>query len=211
MAITDFASLKTAIDAWSDSAGSINDEQLGEFVLFATQMFNDGSADVSALRIRQMEAISTLTPTSGVYTLPADYLQYRRVTEDASYRGELSYITPSRVDEMYPDSSAGLSQHFTIIGSSLYTFPTSTNNVELTYYQKIPNLTTSATTNWLLTVSPSLYLHGALFQLAMFRRDTDLQQRSAGMVVSLMSGLSGTDMLANYAYAPGQVRGMVIA
>jgi hypothetical protein len=210
MAITDFATLKTAVSDWAD-VNDVSDEQLGEFVQMATAMFNYGFQNITALRVRQMEDVESLTPSSGVYTLPTDYLQYRRVVEEASIRRELTYITPDGVDEMYPDRSAGLSSHFTIIGSSLYTFPTSSNDLELTYYQKIPELTASATTNWLLLAHPMAYLHASLFHLGLFRRDSELQDRSLLMMASAVAGLVGTDEMANYAYAPGRPRGMTIA
>ena len=80
MAITDFATLKTAVDGWSDTQGSISDDQLGEFVQFATAMFNFGTDEIPALRTLDMQAVATMTPVSAVCTLPSDYLHYRRVT-----------------------------------------------------------------------------------------------------------------------------------
>jgi hypothetical protein len=211
MAITDFASLKAAVADWADVGSNISDDRLSDFVQLTTQMLNNGSQDMPALRVRGMEVIDTLTPTNGVYTLPDDYLQYRRVVEDASWRRELTYITPDGVDELYPDRAAGLSTHFTIIGNSLYTYPTSSNDLEMTYYGRLPDLSDANPANWLLIACPGVYLHGCLFQMAMYRRDADLQTRSAGMTMTLVSGLMGTDTLANYAYAPGRPRGIVIA
>jgi hypothetical protein len=211
MAITDFTSLKTAIDGWSDTAGSIPDDQLGEFVQFATAMFNFGSDEIPALRTLEMQDVVTLTPVSTVCALPDDYLQYRRVTIPASFRQPLLYITPEMVDERFPDRPAGTPCNFTIIGSSLYVLPTTANDVELTYFQKIPELTDDDPTNWLLAKNPALYLHASLFQLAMYRRDDDLQSRSAAMIMSLMNGMTRTDTLGSYAYAQTTVSGMVIA
>ena len=210
MAITDFASLKTAISEWYEE-NAVSDAQLGEFVQFATSMFNYGFQNIPALRVRQMEAVASLTADDAVYTLPTDYLQYRRVVEEASIRRELTYIVPDAVEELYPARSAGLSRHFTIIGSTLYTYPTSSNDLELTYYQKIPELSDAATTNWLLLAHPMLYLHASLFQLGMFRRDDEIITRSAQMTANLVSGLVGTNEMGNYAYAPGRVRGITVA
>jgi hypothetical protein len=211
MAITDFASLKTALAAWPDQGTSIDDTQLGEFVQFATAMLNFGTEEIPALRTRDMHAVATMTPVSSVCTLPTDYLQYRRVTVPASFRQPLTYITPEIMDEWYPDRPAGTPCNFSIIGSSLYPLPTTASNVELTYYQKIPDLVADGDTNWLLTKNPALYLQASLYQLAMFRRDDDLQSRSAAMILSLMGGMARTDLLGNYAYAPSTPSQMVIA
>jgi hypothetical protein len=47
----------------------------------------------------------------------------------------------------------------------LYPTPADTLNVELLYYQKIPDLATNST-NWLLTDAPDVYLYGALLHSA---------------------------------------------
>lgn len=211
MAITDFASLRTAVAAWPDQGTSISDTQLGEFVQFATAMFNYGTDEIPALRTLDMQAVATMTPVAGVCTLPTDYLHYRRVTVPAAFRQPLLYITPEIADERYPDRPAGTPCNFTVIGSSLYPLPTTTNDVELTYFQRIPELVADGDTNWLLIKHPALYLHGSLFQLAMFRRDDDLQSRSATMMLSLMSGMARTDLLGNYAGAGVTPMQMVIA
>lgn len=210
MAITDLASLKAAINVWSDLGGTL-DDQLTDVVQMTTHMLNYGSEEMAGLRIREMETIATLTPTAGVCTLPTDYLQYRRVTIPSSLRRELSYITPSVSDDLYPDRGAGSSCNFTIIGSSLYMFPTTSSDLELTYYQKIPDLAADGDTNWLLTAHPLIYLHGALFNVAMIQQWSDLQGRSAAMLKTLVSGLMTSNELANYAYAPSRPRGITIA
>lgn len=48
----------------------------------------------------------------------------------------------------------------------LYPTPPETTNIELLYYQKIPSLSASTTTNWLLTEAPDVYLYGALLHSA---------------------------------------------
>lgn len=205
MAIGTFSELKTAIAAWSDQ-GTALDSYLEDFITLTTDMFNFGTEGIEPLRIRDMLAVSSITPSSGACTLPSDYLEYRRVVEKASIRRELKYIAPSVAEQRYPDRAAGLSNDFTIIGGSLYMFPISTNDIELTYYQMIPDLSGSATTNWLLTKHPSLYLHGGLMQVGIFRNDDALTQRSAALVTSYMAGLRKTGERAEFARAGTRVR-----
>jgi len=52
----------------------------------------------------------------------------------------------------------------------LYPTPADTLNVELLYYQKIPDLATNST-NWLLTDAPDVYLYGALLHSAPYLAD----------------------------------------
>lgn len=214
MTINSYATLKTAVDTWADLGGSL-DSQMDDLLIMANDSLNNGMefglARIPALRVREMEAVSSLTPSSNVCTLPSDYLQYRRIVEKASPRRSLTYIAPDVADTKYPDRAAGLANEFTIIGGSLYMYPLSTKDIELTYYQKIPDITSSVTSNWLLTKRPSIYLHACLVQVAIIRRDDELLQRSAQLVSAIAAAMKSGDEMANYAYAPAQIRGITVA
>lgn len=206
MAISTYSELLTAIEDWAvrpDLATYIPD-----FVTLATAMFNVGQQGVKPIRTREMEEVATLSPTSGVFTVPTDYLQYRRVVELASMRRELLYIAPSYAEQAYPDRPSGQPRDFTIVGSGLYAFPTTSNDIEMTYYQQIPNLSVSNTTNWLLTKAPHIYLHGGLFQLALFTSDNDLLQRSTAILAAAIDGLNQQDEMGNYARAAVRMNGI---
>lgn len=210
MAITDLISLRAAIIAWSERYDLSND-RVDECVQQATAMFNTGSSEISPLRTREMMEVATLTPASGVCALPTDYQQYRRVVSSASYRRPIEYITPSLADELYPSSSSGVPIHFTIIGDSLYPYPSTSADIELSYYQSIPGLVADADTNWLLQKHPGVYLHGSLFFVGAFVRDADLQARSFGMLRSLVEGINNADMTSQYSAAQSYPRGITIA
>jgi hypothetical protein len=206
MAITNYATLVTAIG--DDLARSDLTSYIPDFIMQAEQVFNHGSESIDPLRVRDMETIDSLSPTSNVYTLPDDYLQYRRVTEDASPRRPLDYIDPMGVDQLYPLRASGYSNHFTIIGNSLYTYPLSTNDVELVYYATIPALTSVATTNWLITKAPSLYLRMSLMFAASFIKLDAEVAKNAQMAKALIDGMNRSGMMANYARAGLTLRGI---
>jgi hypothetical protein len=206
MALATYSDLVTAIGdnlARSDLASYIPD-----FIVQSEQVFNHGSESIDPLRVRDMETVDSLSPTNNVYTLPDDYLQYRRVTEEASSRRALDYIDPMGVDQLYPLRTSGYSNHFTIIGNSLYTYPLSTNDVELVYYASIPALTDVATTNWLMTKAPSLYLRMSLMFAADFIKDEAAVAKNAQMAKALIDGMNRSGMLANYARAGLTLRGV---
>jgi hypothetical protein len=206
MAITDYSSLVTAIG--DDLARSDLTSYIPDFIMQAEQVFNHGSESIDPLRVRDMETIDSLSPTSNVYTLPDDYLQYRRVTEESSPRRPLDYIDPMGVDQLYPLRASGYSNHFTIIGNSLYTYPLSTNDVELVYYATIPALTSVATTNWLITKAPSLYFRmGLMFAASFIKNDGEIA-KNAQMAKALIDGMNRSGMMANYARAGLTLRGI---
>jgi hypothetical protein len=206
MAITDYSSLVTAIG--DDLARSDLASYIPDFIMQAEQVFNHGSESIDPLRVRDMETIDSLSPTSNVYTLPDDYLQYRRVTEEASPRRPLDYIDPMGVDQLYPLRASGYSNHFTIVGNSLYTYPLSTNDVELVYYATIPALTSVATTNWLITKAPSLYFRMTLMFAASFIKNDGEVAKNAQMAKALIDGMNRSGMMANYARAGLTLRGV---
>ena len=172
-----------------------------DFVTMAENWLNYGSENVAPLRCREMEAVTSLVPASGVVTLPSDYLEYRRVSENTSYKRTLNYVTPDEAERLYPDGAAGLGEHFTIVGTSLYTYPLVSNNVNLVYYQAIPALTALAPTNWLLTKAPGIYLRATLVQAYAFIKDSAEMTTQAALASALIAGLNRSDMLGKYSRA----------
>ena len=200
MALGTLADIKTAaldeLDR-SDLSTFTND-----FVTFAEGHFN------RRIRHRKMVTTATLSPTSNVYTLPTDYLYATRVVELRSIRRELNYVTPGYVDQAYPDRASGLPQDYTIIGSNLMVYPYTSNDVEITYYQKIPTLI-SNDPNWLLTECPQLYLRGIQVEALSFINETDTSrfQFIAQMTARLVEELNDQSEMALYANASIRVKG----
>jgi hypothetical protein len=118
------------------------------------------------LAVRQQVTSTTLTPSSGDATLPADYLAWKKVTWTGDPNRVLTYMTPEFLDARYPNSDAGTPINFTIVGSTLSVKPLDATDLDFVYAQKVPALSDSATTNWLLTSHPDAYLFGSLTMAA---------------------------------------------
>ncbi len=194
MAITTYSELKTAVTNWFMDRGDLA-AYADEFIDLSEAYFN------LELRCREMETSTDLTPSSNVCTLPTDYLEYKRVVEKVSPRRPLEYITEDGADQIYPDRESGLSCHFMIIGDNLTALPLSSNDIELTYYQKIPALSDSNTTNWLLTRSPGLYLHTCLFHAAVLTKNENQQALEAALSQSYMRALESLDERSKFGNA----------
>lgn len=177
-----------------------------DFITMAENWLNYGSESVAPLRTREMEALVSLVPTNGVVSLPTDYLEYLRVSENTSYKRTLDYITLDEAERRYPDGAAGLGEAFTIVGTSLYTYPLVSNNVNLVYYQAIPPLATNDP-NWLLTKSPGVYLRASLMQAADYTKNNDELAKQSQLAGALIAGLNHSDMMGKYRRAGLQMRG----
>lgn len=200
MAIDSYFEYLTAVTAWLMDRGDLASD-VPDFLTF-------GEAHINAeLRVRQMETVVDLTPTDGVCTLPTDYLEYRRVVEKANPRRTLEYISPSRADHEYPFRQSAPSNSFTIIGSSLYTFPLTSSDVELTYYASIPKLTESAATNWLTETRPEIYLRAALMMAAEYIKDDQEAAKQKALLDMIIAQMQRVDERGNYIRVGAHVRG----
>lgn len=191
MAITTFAELKTAIGNWLDRSDLSS--RLPEFITLFEARVN------RRLAVRQQVTSTTLTPASGDASLPADYLAWKKVTWTGDPNRVLTYMTPEFLDARYPTSDAGTPINFTIVGSTLSIRPLDTTDLDFVYAQKVPALSDSATTNWLLTSHPDAYLFGSLTMAATLTGEAEngsawnaLTEQSIGELWSLEHRNSGS-------------------
>jgi len=160
MAIATYTELVAAVGNWLDH--TLFAARVPEFIALFEAAAN------RRLRVREQEATATLTPSSGAVALPTDYLAWRRVTWTSAPRVELQYVHPSYLQAAYPSSPSDVPRIFTIEGPTLKIRPLDATPLELDYVQKIPALSDSTPTNWLLAAHPDLYLFGALVEAEMF-------------------------------------------
>jgi len=160
MSITTYSELQTAIGNWLDH--SLFAARIPDFIALFEAAAN------RKLRTRLQEASTNLTPSSGSVVLPADYLLWRRVTWTGVPSVELEYVHPSYLQSAYPSAPTGVPRVFTIEGTTLKIRPVDDTALEFDYFQKVPALSESSTTNWLLSAHPDLYLFGSLVEAEMF-------------------------------------------
>lgn len=158
------------------------------------------------LRVREMEDTETMTPVDGVCTLPADYIEARRV---AAATDPVSVLTPISLD-MAQDSfnRSGYPWHYVIQGSTLTAYPTSDSDIVLDYYAKIPALSDSNTSNWLLEKAPEIYLYGTLLESAPFMEDDQRLATWISLYKAAVDELLQADTRGVWAKAVGRIRGV---
>jgi hypothetical protein len=72
----------------------------------------------------------------------------------------------------------------------------------LTYWTAVPALSDSATTNWLLTREPGLYLYGALIEASPYLMDDARALIWSAQFKSILDGMAVEDDSARYGNAP---------
>ena len=128
------------------------------------------------LRVRDMITRATATTSNEFVAVPSDFLENYSLELDMTNLGPqppLNYIGPLEAKILKANEATGKVRYYTIIDGSfeLLPKPGSDTTVILTYYQKIPTLSDTQTTNWLLTKSPDLYLYSTLLEAMPYLKD----------------------------------------
>lgn len=175
--ITTYDELKAAVGSWLKRTSL--DTEIPNFIQLAEAHFN------RVIRAVEMETRATNTADSEFLALPDDFISMRELHIEGSRDKPLKYVTPQEMTQMEYRGYTGVPFAYTVMDDQIKLFPapsaTNTEDFEMIYLQKIPALSASNTTNWLLDSHPDIYLHGALIQAEGFfyndRRMPIWQQR----------------------------------
>ena len=187
MAISTYAELQTATTNWLDRSDADMTARVPEFIDLAESSFN------RTIRNHRMITKNDSYSLDGRYVdLPTDTLEVIRIVVSGSPVVTLEYMTPEEIAEgRYTLSSTGKPGYYTVIGGStnqieLLRSPDDTYTASIVYYTKIPALSDSATTNWLLTNNPDIYLFGALLEAEPYlKNDERLPMWAARLIMAL--------------------------
>lgn len=200
MAISNYGELKTAVQTFLMGATPVS-SSAEDIVLLAQSLFN------TRLRCREMLTRTDLSPTSGEFTLPTDYLGYKRVVEKRTVRNPLDYISLEKADERYYDRPSGEGCYFTILGTTIRVYPTITNDIELTYYQRFSSFSAESDTDWLLTRYPHIYLCACQFVAADLIKDDAEYAKHSRSLATYVEMLNGQDDQNDFQSAEYQFEG----
>ena len=196
--ITTYATLKSAISDWLHK-GSQYDSDIPFFVQLA-------EADIlSNLRLRIMEtrADLTLNTTSRYTTLPADFLEMRRIHIETNPIGRLDFRASDQLMESY-SVAAGKPAYYTIIGSEIEfnRIPDQAYVAKITYYKKLVALSDAAPSNTMLTTYPNVYLYACLLAAQPFTEYDDRILVWKGLYDKAVSDAMGSDKRSRFGAAP---------
>lgn len=167
MSITTYSELQTALADWLNRADL--DQQIPDFIALAESTLND------VLRSSFMVTSATQAITAGRAALPSDALEIVYVQVANTEDEPLEQTTPQQLLMLRRarTRAAGNPKFFAIVGRELLVTPTPSGatSVDIDYYQKIPALSDSNTSNWLLEEAPHIYLYTALLHATPFLMD----------------------------------------
>jgi len=188
VSISSYSDLKTAVADWL-MRDDLTD-RIPDFITFAEARFNR----VVEHPKRENRATATVQTTSTepeFVSLPSDFQSMRRVRlNGVSGKPGLQFLSEEQLNEQRfaGRNTAAQPKFYTIFGSEMELVPTPDQayELEIVYRQNLTALSTSNTSNWLLSLAPDVYLYGALLQSAPFMQDDErLQSWGAAYKASL--------------------------
>lgn len=160
-------------------------------------------ADMSR-RIRhwQMERRATGSVSVQYVPLPNDFVEPIRlsITSGDTYRLELISQSEMMQRRERTNDTSGRPKYFVFTDGQIEVFPTpdATYTVEIVYYSKIPALSSSASTNWLLTNYPDVYLYGSLSHCAPFLGEDSRMQVWSALHEKAINGVNADNEKSKY-------------
>jgi len=204
MALTNYTTLKASIANWLNRS-DLTSEIADDFIVLAEADFN------SKLRVRKMITQSSFTIDSETEVLPTDFLQVRDFfILSGNTKVPLRYMSPSQMDQVKGTSTTGLPNSYTILGDNFRFSPKPDGSYTgiVNYYKKFSSLSSTNTSNYILSDHPAIYLYGSLFHAANFLGGYNPQQVQSWqqMFATAMERLEQNDREDQFSGSPLQVR-----
>ena len=175
MALSTYLELQTSIANWADRDDLT--AFIPDFIALTEARFN------RTLRLRSMEQSQFADTVGGQsnYALPTNYLQMREFRLNQEPTISLRYVSPEIFEAW--NLGSGMPKFYTIIANEIRIGPTPSGvyEMEMLFWRKFPNLSSTTTTNWMLQNAPDVYLYGSLLELEPFvQNDARIQVWGAG-------------------------------
>jgi hypothetical protein len=172
------------------------DADIPDFVTLAEARMN------RRLRVRAMAQRASATLSQPYSAAPSDFLGVQTFTLEGDPPRVLHYLTPDQM-EGQARGGAGTPQRFTVVGGELRFDPAPGAPVtgNLTYWARIPALSGSAPSNWVLERHPDAYLYGALAASAPFLRADDRLATWATLFLTALDDIEASDRSESFSGA----------
>lgn len=195
-AITDYASLVTAIDDISERGTLWDKNQIiglaeADFRLYFGPHFS-------------REASATLAFTSGSAALPTGFVRPLALTH-TTY-GPLKEASIGYVRERRVWITTGIPDCYAVTGSTVEVAPSYTGDLTFDYEGTLTGLSSSNTTNWLITAAPQAYLAMCMFY-GKAKDEDPLAGSYRAQAISTIDDLVTQSTVAQYGRASTKLRG----
>lgn len=194
MAIGTYAELQTAAANWSGRADLTS--RITEFISLAEAKMNR--------RLRTIEMVTRDTnfsvTTAATVAVPTNFAGVKAFTLNTTPLQVLQFLPQAMMNTVHADGATGKPEHYTVSGSVFQLGPRAdqTYSATLVYYLKVPALSGSNTTNWMLTSHPDAYVYGVMSELAGFAKDWAAAEKWTGAMYAVIDEIKKSSGLDSY-------------
>ena len=193
--ITDYDTLQSAIADWLNRADLTS--QIQTFIQLAESDLN------TRLRTREMIVRAQATSDEEFVQLPTDWLEAINI-QLVDGKSPLRYVSMDQADIIVARQEFTSVTFYSIMDSAIELVPAPSDDVEIemVYYKKIPALSDTNTTNWLLTKAPDIYLYGALSHASPFIMDDQRMPMFAQLYLARTESLNDESKISTHSGGP---------
>lgn len=134
--------------------------------------------------------------------VPADFLEIIRfqITSGGTKPLELISQAEMLTQKSSSDNASGSPSFYALTAGELEVLPVpnGTYNAELYYYSRVPPLSDTETTNWLLEYFPDAYLYGALVHTAPYLKEDARAQVWSALYQNSIDAINSTSEKAKF-------------
>lgn len=149
------------------------------------------------LRTREMlKTVSSFTVDSELEALPSDFLDTRSIYLNTDPITPLDFLTVDAMQDFKQvNSGIGKPTRYTVLGTNFQFLkvPDTTYTATLVYYSRIPRLSDTQTSNWLLQYHPDIYFYGSLVNSAPYLKEDARIQVWAQLYQTAIAALKSAD------------------
>ena len=198
-AITDYDSLADQVKVYAARSDTTFSNQIETFIGLAEDRIYNGVGEPRdpmyspAVRVKEMSETDDVAIVASTGTVPALSLGLRRLSRATDLVG-LDYMAPDAFATRYNYSDTGSPRWYSVEGDQIRVAPSGwAGTLSALYYKRPAGISSSNTTNDILTAYPNLYLAATLFEAFSFLNDGE---RSTGWLGRYRSSASGVNRSA---------------
>lgn len=153
------------------------------------------------LRTPEMETAATVVVSGEYGTLPADFLEMRAARYAADPCRDLVAMSPAALYQTYRGRS-GVAEAYSMEGGRLRFGAVGDATIDILYFAKIPALTSTSPTNWLLDKHPDAYISACLYYIARRDRDSDGEAQAMNELGEIVDSIQQSSASARWGSGP---------
>lgn len=180
MAVEDYDTLKSEVQAWTGRSDSTFANRFPVFVKLAEDRIYLGHGTSPSdplwsepVRSKIMETTGTVAMTAGDGSLPDDCLGIRRVTRASDQVG-LDYMSPDQLQLRLARNSGGDPGYYSVEGTTLRVAPVYTGDLTLLYFKRFDTVGPSNIDGAMIIEHGEVYFCATMFEAFSFMQEIDL-------------------------------------